>query len=59
MDITPFKALLVLFAAECRLGKDITDNKLVDGSLATILMDADCKEASKVLTTLALAQLSR
>ena len=50
MDITPFEALLVLFAAECRLGKDIEEGQLIDGSLSQILIDADFEEADKVLT---------
>ena len=55
--MTPFEALLVLFAAEHRLGRDIKDKELTDGSLAMILMDADYEEASKVLTDLALVQV--
>ena len=50
MNITTFEALLVLFAAEYRLGRDIMDNEQVDGSFTNILTDADYEEANQVLT---------
>ena len=57
MDITPFEALLVLFAAECRLGKDIEEGQLINGSLSQILIDAIFEEADKVLTVWLMVQL--
>ena len=49
-DISLFDTLLVLFTAERCLDHNITEAELQDGSLVTLLLDADYEEAANVLT---------